>query len=218
MTKERVCEIIREVGIIPAIRVNSNEDAHFAAEAITLGGIPIVEVTMTIPNAIEVIQHIVKTNPKTVVGAGTVLDLNVAKACVDAGAKFLTAPGLEQVMVDFAAKTGITVLPGALTPTEVVKAWKSGADFVKVFPCSQLGGPSYIAALKKSLPDVPLIAAGGVNQKTAEDFILAGAIALGVGRDLIPADAIHNRRADRIRELARRFLVAVKEGREELHR
>ena len=164
----------------------------------------------------EVIAHIAKQNPNTVVGAGTVLDLNTAKACVDAGATFLTAPGLEQVMVDFAAKTGIAVLPGALTPTEVVRAWKAGADFVKVFPCAQVGGESYIAALKKSLPGVPMIAAGGVNQRTAEGFILAGAAALGVGRDLIPADAIQHRRADVVRELARRFLRAVKEGRERL--
>jgi 2-dehydro-3-deoxyphosphogluconate aldolase/(4S)-4-hydroxy-2-oxoglutarate aldolase len=216
MKKNRVCQIIRDIGIIPAIRVSSNEDALFAAEAVALGGIPIVEVTMTIPRAVELIAHIAKHHPDTVVGAGTVLDLNTAKACVDAGASFLTAPGLEPVMVDFAAKTGIAVLPGALTPTEVVKAWKAGADFVKVFPCSQVGGDSYIAALKKSLPQVPLIAAGGVNQKTAEDFILAGATALGVGRDLIPSDAILHRKADRIKELARRFLLAVKEGRERL--
>jgi 2-dehydro-3-deoxyphosphogluconate aldolase / (4S)-4-hydroxy-2-oxoglutarate aldolase len=190
MTKEEVCARIREIGIIPAIRVSSGEDAHFAIEAVASGGIPIVEVTMTEPGAVELISHMVEHHRKTIVGAGTVLTTDVARQCKDAGAHFLTAPGFNPAIVEFAGKEGLAVLPGGLTPTEVVAAWMAGADFVKVFPCSQVGGDRYIKALKTALPQIPLIAAGGVNQQNAANLIVAGADAIGVGTELIPADAI----------------------------
>lgn len=213
MTKEQVSDLIKTIGIIPAIRVSSSDDAHFAIEAVARGGIPIVEITMTVPGAVEVISHVVRFHPKVLVGAGTVLKLETAQQCVDAGAGFITAPGFNSKIVEFAAKRNIAVIPGALTPTEVIEAWEAGSDFVKVFPCSQVGGNGYIKALNTALPQIPLVAAGGVNQRTARDFILAGAIAIGVGTDLIPHDAIERKQSDRIQELAHRFLGSIKEAR-----
>lgn len=216
MRKQETCRTINEIGIVPAIRVSSAEDAAFAAEAIALAGIPIVEITMTVPGAVAVIAQLARDNPKLVVGAGTVLTLEVARECADAGASFLTAPGFDSAIVEFAAQQDLASLPGALTPTEVVHAWRAGADIVKVFPCGPVGGSNYIRSLKKSLKQIPLMAAGGVNQKTAIDFILAGAAAIGVGAELIPTEAILLRNAHRIRELARRFLGYVKDARDRL--
>jgi 2-dehydro-3-deoxyphosphogluconate aldolase/(4S)-4-hydroxy-2-oxoglutarate aldolase len=213
MKKSEVCELIREIGIIPAIRVSSAEDAHFACDAVASGGIPIVEITMTVPEAVELIAHLVRHHEKMLVGAGSVLNTEMASKCLDSGAHFLTSPGLNLKIVEFATKREIAVLPGALTPTEVMEAWDAGSDFIKVFPCVDVGGARYIKALKTSLPQIPLIAAGGVTQQTAANFILAGATAIGVGTELIPADAIANRETERIRELAHRFLGFVKDAR-----
>lgn len=213
MKKSEVCELIREIGIIPAIRVSSAEDAHFACDVVASGGIPIVEITMTVPEAVELIAHLVRHHEKMLVGAGTVLNTEMASKCLDSGAHFLTSPGLNLKIVEFATKREIAVLPGALTPTEVMEAWDAGSDFIKVFPCVDVGGARYIKALKTSLPQIPLIAAGGVTQQTAANFILAGATAIGVGTELIPADAIANRETERIRELAHRFLGFVKDAR-----
>ena len=209
MEKNEVCAKIREIGIIPAVRTSSPEDALFAAEVVARGGIPIVEITMTVPGAIEVISHLVKNLPDVIVGAGTVLDIETARLCVDSGVRFLTCPGLDLGIVEFAKEISLTMMAGALTPTEIVTAWKTGSDFVKVFPCAQIGGDSYIRALKGPFPKIPLIAAGGVNQQTAANFILAGAVALGIGRELIPQEAVQNRQEGRIRELAHRFLNFV---------
>jgi 2-dehydro-3-deoxyphosphogluconate aldolase/(4S)-4-hydroxy-2-oxoglutarate aldolase len=216
MTKDEVCSRIREIAIIPAIRVSSGDDAHFAAEAVTRGGIPIVEITMTVPGAVDLMTHLVHSDPKIIVGAGTVLDTDVAQLCVDCGVGFLTSPSFNPTIVEFAAKQNIAVLPGALTPTEVVTAWSAGADFIKVFPCGPVGGDRYIKALHTSLPQVPLIAAGGVNQQTAANFILSGATAIGVGTELIPTEAIRRRQSQRIHELARRFSQRVKDAREQI--
>jgi 2-dehydro-3-deoxyphosphogluconate aldolase / (4S)-4-hydroxy-2-oxoglutarate aldolase len=213
MKRKEVVEMIQEIGIIPAIRVSSADDAHFASEAVAGGGIPIVEITMTVPGAMEVIAHLVKHHPKMVVGAGTVLDLETARKCVDAGAHFLTAPGFDCDIVAFAAKHDLAALPGALTPTEVLTAWRAGADFVKVFPVVTAGGDAYIRALNRSLPEISLIAAGGVNQQNAEAFILAGATGIGVGTQLIPTESIERKQAKRIHELAVRFSKFVREGR-----
>ena len=209
MNKEEVQARIEEIGIVPAVRLSSAEDARFATEAVSDGGIPIVEITMTVPGAIDVISDLARNSPELIVGAGTLFDIETARPCLDAGATFLTSPGLDLAIVEFARKENIVVLAGALTPTEVTTAWKSGADYVKVFPCAQVGGDSYIKALKRPFPQVPLIAAGGVNQRTAANFILAGASAIGVGGELIPKDAIRLRQAQRIHELARRFLSFV---------
>src|SRR5258708_7034049 len=213
MHREEICERIREVGIVPAVRTSSADDARFAAEAVASSGVPIVEITMTVPGAIDVISYLVKNLPNMIVGAGTLLDVGTARLCADAGVRFLTSPGLDLEIVSFAAKEKMCVMAGALTPTEVITAWKAGSDFVKVFPCAQVGGDSYIRALRGPLPHVPLIAAGGVNQQTASSFILAGADAIGIGRELIPKEALQQRQEGRISELARRFVGYVKSAR-----
>ena len=216
MNKQEVRDRIEEVGIIPAVRVASTEDALFAAEAVSHGGIPIVEVTLTVPNADKVISDLVKNLPQMIVGAGGVPDVETARRCLDAGAKFLASDGLDPELVNFAVKEGVVMIPGTLTPSEVLTAWKLGPDFVKVVPCAQVGGDSYIRALKAMFPKVPLIAAGGVNQQTASGFILAGASALGIGAELIPREAIRMRQPDRIAELARRFTGFVSGARSQL--
>jgi 2-dehydro-3-deoxyphosphogluconate aldolase / (4S)-4-hydroxy-2-oxoglutarate aldolase len=213
VTKDQVRNRIEEIGIIPAIRLSSAEDALFAAEAVSSSGIPIVEVTMTVPGAIKVISELARSNSELVVGAGTVTDVECAGRCLDAGAAFLTSPGLDLEIVEFALKKKTVVFPGALTPSEIMAAWKAGADFVKVFPCSLLGGPAYFKVLKSPFPKVPLIASGGVNQQSAAAFIHAGAAALGIGHDLIQPDAIERREGGWIRELSGRYLKMVKDAR-----
>jgi 2-dehydro-3-deoxyphosphogluconate aldolase/(4S)-4-hydroxy-2-oxoglutarate aldolase len=215
MKKDEICGLIRKIGVIPAIRVASGDDAHFAAEAVTRGGVPIVEITMTVPGAVELIAHLC-SHGKVAVGAGTVLDAEAARKCIDAGASFITAPSFNPTVVEFVAKQNIAVLPGALTPTEIVGAWSAGGDFVKVFPCGPVGGDRYIKSLHTALPQISLIAAGGVNQQTASSYILSGATAIGVGTELIPTEAIERRQSERIRELARRFAKLVKDARQEI--
>jgi 2-dehydro-3-deoxyphosphogluconate aldolase/(4S)-4-hydroxy-2-oxoglutarate aldolase len=159
MTKEQVRQRIEEIGIIPALRVSAPEEALFAAEAVCRHGIPIVEVTMTVPGAIEVIAELARHSPDVIAGAGSVPDRETAARCVEAGAQFLTSTGLDLDVVHFAVTQNIVVFPGALTPTEVMAAWKAGPDFIKIFPCAQVGGPGYIKALRGPFPHMPLIAA-----------------------------------------------------------
>jgi len=213
VTKNDVRSRIEQIGIIPSVRVSSAEDAMFAAEAVYRGGIPIVEVTLTVPGAMEVITHLVKNAPEMIVGAGSVLDVVTARLCLKAGAKFLTSDGIDLDVVKFAVQENVVIFPGALTPTDVIAARKAGSDLIKIVPCGQVGGDSYIRALKAMFPSVSLIAAGGVNQKTAYGFILAGATALGIGKELVSREAIHLRQAERIRTLADRFLGFVNDAR-----
>lgn len=210
MKKEQIRAGIEEIGIIPGVRVSNSDYARYAAETLYHAGIPIAEITMTVPHATDVISHLAKSFPSMIVGAGTVLDADTARQCIDAGANFLTSPGLVPAVVEVALKSGVVVFPGALTPTEVIAAWKTGADFVKIFPCAPVGGPSYIRSLKIPLPQVPLIASGGVNQHSAANFIAAGAAALGIGSQLIPPEALQRRQEEQIQELSRRFLQVVK--------
>jgi 2-dehydro-3-deoxyphosphogluconate aldolase/(4S)-4-hydroxy-2-oxoglutarate aldolase len=216
MTKEEIRARIEEIGVVPTVRFRSAEDARFATEAISHGGIPIVEITMTVPRAIELISDLARNSPDVIVGAGTIFDRETASRCLDAGARFLTSPGLDLELVEFSLSKNSVVLAGALTPTEVTMAWKAGADFVKIFPCSQVGGDRYISALKGPFRHVPLIAAGGVNQMTAANFILAGASAIGVGGELVPQEAIEQRQEERIHELARRFVGFVGQARAQM--
>jgi len=218
MDKEQTRTRIEEIGIIPAIRVSSSEDARFAAEAVYRAGLPIVEITMTVPGAIDLIAALVRDFPEMVVGAGTVLDLDTARRCLNAGASFLTSTGLDLSVVELAVKANAVTLPGALTPTEIITAWKAGADFVKVFPCAQLGGDSYIRALKSALPQIKLIASGGVEQQTAAHYIIAGATAIGVGKELITHEAVRLRKSEWILELARRFASIVNNARSQAAR
>jgi 2-dehydro-3-deoxyphosphogluconate aldolase/(4S)-4-hydroxy-2-oxoglutarate aldolase len=213
MNREEVRATIRKIGILPSVRVTSRELATFAADTLYKSGIPIVEITMTTPGAPEVINDLAKRHPDLAVGAGTVLDEQTARWCIDSGARFLTSPGFIPEVVAYARSKDVAVLPGALTPTEVIAAWKAGSDFVKIFPTTHVGGIQYVRALKVPLPQIPLIATGGVNQLTAFDFILAGATAVGVGGELLPKEALHFRQEDRIRELAGRFLGMVRDAR-----
>jgi 2-dehydro-3-deoxyphosphogluconate aldolase/(4S)-4-hydroxy-2-oxoglutarate aldolase len=213
MTREEARARIEEIGIFPGIRVNSSQHALYCAEILYGSGIPIAEIPMTVPDAVEIIRQIAHEFPDMIVGAGTVLDSETAHRCIDAGARFITSTGLIPEVVATTLKANVVAIPGALTPTEVIASWKSGGDYVKVFPAASLGGDLYIRSLKLPLPKIPLIAAGGVSQQTAEGFIRAGASALGVGMDLFPKDAIAKRQDHRIQELARRFLALIQKGR-----
>src|SRR4029077_20839690 len=217
MDRQQVRDKIVEIGVVPVVRASSPAEARLAAQAVCDGGIPIVEITMTVPGAVDVIRELRKSALSGVlVGAGTVLDAEAARRCLDAGAEFLVSPGLNVSTVEFAAREGKLIMAGALTPTEVITAWNAGADFVKVFPCGQVGGAKYIKALKGPFPEVPLVPTGGVNLNTAAEFIEAGAVALGVGGELVQADALRSNKPEIIVENARKFLAIVKQTRERL--
>lgn len=213
MTREAVRAAIEHTGIVPAIRTATAADALFAAETVFAGGLHVLELTMTVPGALGVIAQLRRTHPDLLIGAGTVLDAGTAEACLDDGAAFLTSPGFEPSVLEVGLRRGMTVIPGALTPTEVMMAAKAGADFVKVFPCSAVGGPGYIKALRAPFPHIAMIASGGVNQQTAADFIRAGAAALGIREELIPPEAVINRDRQWIGELTHRFQTIVKRAR-----
>jgi 2-dehydro-3-deoxyphosphogluconate aldolase / (4S)-4-hydroxy-2-oxoglutarate aldolase len=211
MNKQELRNRVEEVGLVPVIRTSCAEDARFAIEEVAHGGIPIIEVTMTVPGAIDVIGQIIKDEPDVIIGAGTVLDADTARQCISAGAKFISAPALDVPTVELVAKRhDIIMMAGALTPTEILAAWKAGSDFVKVFPCSLVGGDNYIRTLKRPFPDIPLIAGGGVTQQNAAHYLLAGVTALSVGKELIPRESMLLHKPDRIRELTRRFATIVK--------
>src|SRR5215470_5250986 len=185
MDKQQVLSRIREIGVVPVIRAESADEAARAIDAIRAGGVNVLEITMTVPGAVELIAEVARRVGKdAVVGAGTVLDAETARACILAGARFVVSPALDLDTIACCRRYGVAIAPGALTPTEVVTAWQAGADIVKVFPCGAVGGPSYIKALKAPLPQVELCPTGGVSLENAADFIRAGATALGVGADL----------------------------------
>jgi|SRR5215469_8356396 len=214
MDKQKVRDRIVEIGVVPVVRATSAREARMAADAVCQGGITIAEITMTVPGAVEVIRELTKSSARDVlVGAGTVLNVEAAKRCLDAGAEFLVSPGLNLEVIQLAAKEGKLMMAGALTPTEVIVAWEAGSDFVKVFPCGQVGGARYIKALKGPLPQIPLVPTGGVNLNTAAEFVEAGAAALGVGGELVPAGALSAGKPEIIVENARKFLTIVKEAR-----
>lgn len=216
MNRKEVHARIEQYGIVPCARVKRPEEAWYAAETLYNAGIPVVEIPTTLENAPEVIGGLAKRYPDMVVGAGTVLDKSMTELCVAAGARFITSPGFVPEVVEHAKKAEVVVFPGALTATEVIAAWKAGSDFVKLFPTATAGGTHYVRALKVALPDVPLMITGGVNQQTAFDYIVAGAMAIGVGGELLPKDALQHKQTHRIHELARRFLQMVNEAREQL--
>jgi len=214
MNKQQVRDKIVEIGVVPVVRASSPAEARLAAQAVCDGGIPIVEITMTVPGAVEVIRELRKNALSGVlVGAGTVLDAETARRCLDAGAEFLVSPGLNVPTVEFAVREGKLIMAGALTPTEVITAWNAGADFVKVFPCGQVGGAKYIKALKGPFPHIPLVPTGGVNLNTAAEFIEAGSAALGIGGELVQSEALKSGRPGMIVENARKFVALVKEAR-----
>ncbi|HEX8072330.1 MAG TPA: bifunctional 4-hydroxy-2-oxoglutarate aldolase/2-dehydro-3-deoxy-phosphogluconate aldolase [Pyrinomonadaceae bacterium] len=214
MNKSEVVRQIRETGVVPVVRAASAEEALRAIDAIKAGGVGVLEITMTVPGAVRVIEEVcTRYGADALVGAGTVLDAETARACILAGAQFVVSPALDLATIECCRRYGVAVLPGALTPTEVVQAWSAGADFVKVFPAGALGGASYIKALKAPLPQIEIVPTGGVSLKTAADFIKAGASALGVGTDLVDVQALREGRADLITERARQFLDIVRAAR-----
>jgi 2-dehydro-3-deoxyphosphogluconate aldolase / (4S)-4-hydroxy-2-oxoglutarate aldolase len=217
MDKQEVRERILEIGIVPVVRAASAGEARMAADAVCEGGIPIVEITMTVPGAVDVIRELAKTaGSQVLVGAGTVLNAEAARRCLDAGAQFLVSPGLNLPTVALATKEGKLIMAGALTPTEVMAAWEAGADFVKIFPCGQVGGAKYIKALKGPFPQVPFVPTGGVNLNSAAEFIEAGAVALGVGGECVHAEALKANKPEIIAENARKFLAIVKQARAQM--
>ena len=214
MTKDEVRQRILEVGIVPVVRASSPQQARMAAEAVCAGGIPIVEITMTVPGAIEVIaQLFCSIGSDVLIGAGTVLDAETGKACFDAGAQFLVSPGFDGPTVELARQRGKLVMAGALTATEVITAFRAGSDFVKIFPCGNVGGPSYIKALKAALPQIPMVPTGGVNLNNAADFLRAGSSAIGVGGELIARAALEAGDAAAIAATARQYIDVVREAR-----
>ena len=216
MNKSKTITRIIETGLIPVVRAESSDIAMRAIDAIKEGGISVLEITMTVPGAIRVIEEVARRfGEDAIVGAGTVLDAETARACILAGAQFIVSPALDLDTISCCRRYSIPVMPGAMTPSEVITAWKAGADFVKVFPANAVGGASYIKALKAPLPQVELVPTGGVSLKTAADFIKAGAAALGVGADLVDTAALRNGEDKAISERARQFIEIVKSAREE---
>ena len=208
---------IIETGLIPVIRAESSDIAMRAIDAIREGGISVLEITMTVPGAIRIIEEVARRfGADVIVGAGTVLDAETARACMLAGAQFIVSPALDLDMISCCRRYSIPVMPGAMTPTEVVTAWKAGADFVKVFPANAVGGPAYIKSLKAPLPQIQLVPTGGVSLKTAADFIKAGAAALGVGADLVDTAALRAGEPNVITARARQFIEIVQTARQEM--
>jgi 2-dehydro-3-deoxyphosphogluconate aldolase/(4S)-4-hydroxy-2-oxoglutarate aldolase len=215
MSKTETIKRIRETGVIPVVRATSADEAMRAIDAIREGGIPVLEITMTVPGAVKLIEELAKRYANdALVGAGTVLDPETATACIESGAKFVVSPALNLETIACCRRLDVAVMPGALTPTEVIQAWNAGADFVKVFPAGAVGGPSYLKSLKAPLPQIELVPTGGVSLKTATDFIRAGAAALGVGADLVDIKAIREGHAALITERAKQFIEIVREARE----
>ena len=210
LTKTEVLQQLRKIGLVPVLRAESEEQGLKLAEAIAAGGVTVLEVTMTVPGAVRLMARLTKERPDLLIGAGTVLDPETARICMLEGAQFVVSPSLNVRTVEICQRYSIAVLPGALTPTEVVTAWQCGADVIKVFPANALGGAKYLKSLKAPLPQIELIPTGGVSLATAHEFLEAGAFALGVGADLVDTKAIAAGDHAKITENARKYLEIVK--------
>lgn len=213
MRKEQIVEKLREIGLVPVLRAESEEQALGIASAIADGGVTVLEITMTVPGAIRVMSRLTKERPDILIGAGTVLDAETARMCMLEGAQFVVSPALNLQTIEMCHRYSIPVLPGALTPTEVVTAWQAGADVIKVFPASALGGAKYLKSLKAPLPQVEMIPTGGVSLATAKEFLEAGSFALGVGADLVDTKAMAEGKPEKITESAKKYLEIVREFR-----
>ncbi|HEY0100536.1 MAG TPA: bifunctional 2-keto-4-hydroxyglutarate aldolase/2-keto-3-deoxy-6-phosphogluconate aldolase [Pyrinomonadaceae bacterium] len=214
MNKNEVLRRIEEVGVVPVVRASSAEEAMQVIEAIRAGGVSVLEITMTVPRAVRVIEQVAdRYGAEVVVGAGTVLDAETARACILAGATFVVSPSLNTGTIELCRRYSVAVMPGALTPTEVVTAWQAGADVVKVFPCGALGGAKYLKSLKAPLPQIEMVPTGGVSLQTAAEFIEAGALALGVGADLVDTKAIRAGQPEKVTDAARAYVAAVRAAR-----
>ncbi len=217
MTKAEILSFITEIGIVPVVRTSSADSAVRAIEAIYAGGIRAAEITMTVPGAVRALERAADAfGDKLVLGAGTVLDPETARACMLAGAQFFVSPSLKLATIEMVKRYSKVMLPGALTPTEVLTAWEAGADIVKVFPCGNVGGPKYIKALRAPFPHIEMIPTGGVNLQTAGDFLKAGACAVAVGGELVDAASIREGRYDVIEGRARQYLAVIAQARQEM--
>jgi 2-dehydro-3-deoxyphosphogluconate aldolase/(4S)-4-hydroxy-2-oxoglutarate aldolase len=213
MTNETMTRLER-IGLIPVLRARSGQEAHALVDAMVAGGVEVVEVTMTVPGAIEILKDLKKTyGSRMLLGSGTVTTVAECEATIAAGAEFVVSPSLHLDVMAATLKAGKVSIPGALTPTEVITAWRAGAAYVKVFPCSAMGGATYLKALKAPFPEIRLIPTGGVTLTTAADFLHAGASALGVGTDLVNPMAIAKGEAHTITETARRYLQVIAQAR-----
>lgn len=212
MSKHEIISRIVSGGVIPVIRASSKEEALAVIEAIAAGGITTIEITMTVPSAVELIGEL-SVRDDLLLGAGSVLDPETARDCIKAGAKFIVSPATNFVTILYCNEDDIVVMPGALTPTEIANAWDAGADFVKVFPADSMGGAKYLRSIKAPMPDVRLIPTGGVSMSTAAEFIRAGAEAIGVGSDLVDLKAMSEGRASDVTEAAMKYLEVVARAR-----
>jgi len=210
MDKVHVLQTLQDIGLVPVLRAESVEQAMALATAIAAGGVTVLEVTMTVPGAMQVMRRLAEDRPDILIGAGTVLDPETARMCILEGAKFVVSPALNLKTIEMCHRYSIPVLPGALTPTEVVTAWQAGADVIKVFPANALGGAKYLKSLKAPLPQIELIPTGGVSLATATEFFEAGAFALGVGADLVDSKAMADGKPELVTESARKYLAIVK--------
>lgn len=214
MTKNEVRQRILDVGILPVIRAESSAKAMQAAEAVCNGGITIVEITMTVPDAVQVLRQLTKnTKSRLLAGAGTVTRADQVEQCVEAGAEFIISPGFNAKVVARAKELGKLVIAGALTPTEVMEAQEAGSDFIKIFPCGSVGGAKYVKALKGPFPNVAMIPTGGVNLENAADFLRAGADALGIGGELVSAAALRVGDLHVITAAAQKYVNIVRQNR-----
>jgi 2-dehydro-3-deoxyphosphogluconate aldolase / (4S)-4-hydroxy-2-oxoglutarate aldolase len=214
MTIDEVVRRIGEIGIVPVVRAASVDEAARAVEAICAGGIPIVEITMTVPNAVAVIREVAQQyRDQALVGAGTITSADQAEQSIRAGAEFLVSPGFSAPMMSVARVSEKLAIPGALTPTELMNAQEHGARLVKIFPCGNVGGAKYLKSLKAPFPKASLIPTGGVNAANAAEFIAAGAFALGVGADLVDAKALREGNLEKIASAAQELVRAVASAR-----
>ena len=212
--REETKQTLEDVGLIPVLRASSVQLGHALVDAMMAGGVTVVEVTMTVPNALTLLRELKQRHgKKLLLGSGTVTDATQAAATIDAGAEFVVSPSLHLDVIAKTRELGRVSIPGALTPTEVIAAWRAGADYVKVFPCSAMGGASYLKSLLAPFPEVKLIPTGGVTLQTAPDFLKAGARALGVGTDLVNATAIAEGKPDLVTNTARAYLEAIRTAR-----
>lgn len=217
MTVQEILSLIVEIGIVPVVRTSSAESAIKSIEAIHRGGVRAAEITMTVPGAIKALEKLAdQFGDRIVLGAGTVLDPETARACMLAGAQFFVTPTLKLSTIEMAKRYSKVICAGALTPTEVLTAWEAGADVVKVFPANAMGGPKYIKALKGPLPHIEMIPTGGVNLETAGEFLKAGACAVAVGGELVDAKLIRENRYDEMEARARQYLQAIAKARTEM--
>ncbi len=214
MKRSELVRRVAEIGIVPIVRVSSAEAAVRSVEAIVEGGIPCAEITMTVPGAIQALETVAaKLGSQILLGAGTVLDPETARICILSGAEFLVTPALKAATIEMAHRYDKAIMPGALTPTEVLTAWEAGADVVKVFPCGNVGGAKYIKALKGPLPQIEMAPTGGVNLETIGEFLKAGACACGVGGELVDAATIESGRFEVFVGRARQYRAAVQAAR-----